>query len=62
MALLKPIEILAFEEYFLATVTYVVIFLIFYFFIRTKQSLERWEGAFLIGFYLAFVLSEFIHP
>lgn len=62
MALLKPIEILAFEEYLLATVTYVVIFLIFYFFIRTKQSLERWEGAFLIGFYLAFVLSEFVHP
>jgi cation:H+ antiporter len=61
-ALIRPIVIRAFEEYLLATITYVVIFLIFYFFIRTKQRLERWEGAFLIGFYLAFLLAEFVHP
>ncbi len=61
-AFIRPIVIRAFEEYLLATITYVVIFLIFYFFIRTKQKLERWEGAFLIGFYLAFLLTAFIHP
>ncbi len=62
VSLISPIKIQAFEEYLLATVTYVVIFSIFYYFIRTKRRLERWEGAFLIGFYLAFVLAEFIHP
>jgi cation:H+ antiporter len=61
-ALIRPIKVRAFEEYLLATVTYVVVFLIFYFFIRTKHKLERWEGAFLIGFYLAFLLAAFIHP
>jgi cation:H+ antiporter len=62
VSLISPIKIQAFEEYLLATVTYVVIFSIFYYFIRTKRRLERWEGAFLIGFYLAFVLAEFVHP
>jgi cation:H+ antiporter len=62
VSLISPIKIQAFEEYLLATVTYVVIFSIFYYFIRTKRKLERWEGAFLIGFYLAFVLAEFVHP
>ena len=61
-ALIRPIVIGAFEEYLLATVAYIVVFLIFYFFIRTKQKLERWDGAFLIGFYLAFLFSAFIHP
>lgn len=61
-ALIRPIRVRAFEEYLLATITYVVVFSIFYFFIRTKHRLERWEGAFLIGFYLAFFLAEFIYP
>ena len=61
-ALIRPIVVGAFEEYLLATVAYIVVFLIFYFFIRTKHKLERWEGAFLIGFYLAFLFSSFIHP
>lgn len=61
-ALIRPIKVRAFEEYLMATVTYVVVFLILYFFIRTKHKLERWEGAFLIGFYLAFLLTAFIHP
>lgn len=60
--LISPIRIQAFDEYLLATMAFVVVFGAFYFFIRTKHRLERWEGAFLIGFYLAFVLSEFIHP
>lgn len=62
VSLISPIRIEAFAEYLLATMAFVVIFGAFYFFIRTKHRLERWEGAFLIGFYLAFVLSEFIHP
>lgn len=62
VALISPIKIQAFDEYLLATLAFVIIFGFFYFFTRTKHKLERWEGAFLLGFYLAFVLSEFIHP
>ncbi len=62
VALISPIRIQAFDEYLLATMAFVIAFGIFYLFIRTKHRLERWEGAFLIGFYLAFVLGEFIHP
>lgn len=61
-ALISPLRIRAFEEYLLATIAFVFIFGAFYLFIRTKKKLERWEGAFLLGFYLAFVVSEFIHP
>jgi len=60
-ALISPINIRAFDEYFLATVSYILLFGAFYFFIHTKRRLERWEGAFLVGFYLAFLLGEFIH-
>jgi len=62
VALISPIIIQAFDEYLLATMAFVIAFGIFYLFVRTKHRLERWEGAFLIGFYLAFVLGEFIHP
>jgi len=62
VALISPIRIQAFSEYLLATMAFVIAFGIFYLFVRTKHRLERWEGAFLIGFYLAFVLGEFIHP
>lgn len=61
-ALIAPIRIQAFGEYLLATMAFVLIFGGFYYFIRTKHRLDRWEGAFLIGFYLAFVFSAFIHP
>lgn len=62
VSLISPIRIQAFAEYLVATMAFVAIFGAFYYFVRTKHRLERWEGAFLIGFYFAFVLSEFIHP
>lgn len=58
-ALISPIKIQAFEEYLLATLAFVMIFGVFYLFIRTKHRLDRWEGAILLGFYLAFILAEF---
>jgi cation:H+ antiporter len=60
VVLISPIRIQAFAQYLLATMGFVVVFGVFYFFTRTKHRLERWEGAFLVGFYLAFVLSEFV--
>lgn len=61
-ALISPIRIHAFDEYLLATISFVIIFAAFYFFIRTKKKLEAWEGALLVGFYMAFLLVIFLHP
>ncbi len=58
--LISPIRIQAFNEYLLATAAFVVIFGVFYLFIRTKKKLERWEGAVLLGVYAIFILLEFI--
>lgn len=62
VALISPVRIRAFDEYLLATIAFVLIFGLFYFFIRTKKKLERWEGAVLLGAYLLFVLLEFLKP
>jgi cation:H+ antiporter len=58
-ALLAPIRIRAFDEYLLATMVFVATFALFYFFIRTKKKLERWEGSLLLGFYFLFIFLEF---
>jgi len=60
-SLISPIRIQAFDEYLLATMAFVVLFGLFYLFIRTKKKLERWEGAVLLGVYLLFILLEFLH-
>ncbi|MFC1727761.1 sodium:calcium antiporter [Patescibacteria group bacterium] len=60
-SLISPIRINAFDEYLLATMGFVVTFALFYFFIRTKKKLERWEGAVLLAVYAVFILFEFLH-
>jgi len=62
VALIAPIRIRAFNEYLLATMAFVLLFGLFYLFIRTKRKLERWEGAVLLGVYLLFILLEFLKP
>ena len=61
-SLLAPIRIQAFNEYLLATMAFVLIFALFYIFIRTKKKLERWEGVVLLGVYILFIFLEFIRP
>jgi len=60
--LISPIRIVAFSEYLLATMAFVIVFGIFYYFIHTKHRLDRWEGAFLLAFYFSFIISAFIYP
>lgn len=38
-------------------VAFIVIYLIFWFFIRTKRRLDRWEAAVLIGIYMIFAFT-----
>lgn len=47
------------EEYLLASATFGVIFLLFWYFVRSKKKLERWEGLVLIAVYSLFMMAEF---
>jgi len=58
VALISPVRIQAFGEYLLATMTFVIIFGLFYFFVRTKHRLDRWEGAVLLVVWIFFVIFE----
>ena len=58
-ALLNPITVQAISEYYIAIFTFIVTFVMFFIFIRTKHSLERWEGILLIAAYLMFLMIEF---
>ncbi|PJC34114.1 hypothetical protein CO051_00400 [Candidatus Roizmanbacteria bacterium CG_4_9_14_0_2_um_filter_39_13] len=59
-ALISPIHIQAFNDYLVATLAFLVIFFVFYFFIRTKEMINRFEGFVLISIYAVFVLIEFL--
>lgn len=53
--LLSPFEVETSKVLFLGG-AYGAIFLLFWFFVRTKHRLERWEAGILLGVYLVFVL------
>lgn len=54
--LIHPIQLMAVSEYLIAMVTFVVGFLLFWLFIRSKHSLERWEAFSLLLLYFIFVV------
>jgi cation:H+ antiporter len=56
VALIKPIELVAVSEYFIAVVAFMIIFLVFWYFIRTKHRLDRWEAGILLLMYVIFVI------
>jgi cation:H+ antiporter len=58
-SLISPIKIVAFNEYFAAAITFVLVFLLFYMFIRSKHRLDRWEAAVLLVLYFTFLIVEF---
>lgn len=60
VALIHPIHLHAIDKYFFAAVAFIFIFLVFWFFIRTKHRLDRWEAAILLLIYLTFVVVEFV--
>ncbi|MBU0618713.1 sodium:calcium antiporter [Patescibacteria group bacterium] len=60
VSLINPIYLTnGLEPYLLATVFFAAIFALFWYFVRTKRKLERWEGVVLILVYLAFAWLEF---
>lgn len=58
--IISPFTVKAFGDYLLATLAYVLIFAIFYLFIRTKKCLERWEGVVLVSFFFLFAILELV--
>lgn len=59
MAILRPVSVTnGLQQYLTATIAYVVMFAVFYWFVRTKRKLERWEGAVLVGLYGVFLVIE----
>lgn len=58
--LISPVNTIAFNEYLVASVFFLIIFTLFWFFIRSKHTLERWEAGLLIILYIIFAIVEFI--
>jgi len=59
-AFLSPIETFPVKDYLYAFVTFILIFSIFWMFLKSKLSLSRKEGFVLILIYITFVVLEFI--
>jgi len=59
-AFLSPITVRAISDYLIATIFYISIFIFFYFFVRTREVLQRWEGGMLVVLYILFVTLEFM--
>lgn len=59
-SLIYPIKVTAFSDYAVAVFSFIIIFLTFWLFIKTKHRLDRWEGAILLILYAAFIVVEFV--
>lgn len=59
-SVISPITITSFSDYRNAIIAFVIIFITFWFFIRSKHRLDRAEGLILILMYLLFVTLEFL--
>lgn len=59
-ALIHPISVGAINEYVIAVAAFVIIFVLFWIFIRSKHELSRKEALVLLFLYLVFVVIEFI--
>ncbi len=59
-ALIRPIEIAAFSDFLVATIFFLALFMLFYFFVKTKQRLSRWEGLMLVIVYAIFTMASLL--
>ncbi len=60
VAVISPIKIQAFQDYTVAACTFLLVFLLFWFFIKSKHRLDRWEAFLLLTLYIIFVFLEFM--
>lgn len=57
-AVISPINIVSFGDYRNAIIAFVIIFITFWIFIRSKHRLDRMEGLILVLMYLVFIVLE----
>lgn len=57
--IISPLTLSNHWDYFTTILFFLIIFLLFYTFIKTKLVLEKWEAAFLVASYLIFVALKF---
>jgi cation:H+ antiporter len=60
VCIINPIKIVSIDRYLIAAISFVVTYLTFYIFIRTKHRLDRWEALSLLILYILFVVVEFV--
>lgn len=60
-SVIHPIKIDSFVNYTNAIITFFVIFLTFWMFIKTKHRLDRWEASILVLMYILFIVLEFVY-
>ncbi|MBN1169053.1 calcium/sodium antiporter [Candidatus Woesebacteria bacterium] len=60
VSLISPFHIAAPSKYFVAGISFVVIYLSFWYFIRSKHRLDRWEALVMLVLYATFLVVEFI--
>ena len=59
VVLISPITISNSQSYLVSTMAFLLIFTLFYLFVRSKKRLDHWEGALLLIVYFLFAFFEF---
>ncbi|OGM08487.1 hypothetical protein A2159_02675 [Candidatus Woesebacteria bacterium RBG_13_34_9] len=59
-SIINPIKGIPVIDYSFAAIAFVLIFLLFWLFIRSKHRLERWEAGLLLTLYFLFLIVEFV--
>jgi cation:H+ antiporter len=54
-----PIFVESFFSYFSPLLYFAIIFIVFRYFLKSKNRIERWEAAVLLSFYIIFLIIEF---
>ena len=60
VCLISPIVIDSYSQYLIAGLTFVVVAILFWTFIKSKHRLDRWEAVILVVVYVIFVIAEFL--
>ncbi len=60
VAIISPIQVINTGKYLTAAAFFVVVFLVFWLFIRSKHRLDRWEAGVLILLYVVFVIAVLV--
>lgn len=57
---ISPVEVVAVGQYITAVIAFIIVFLTFWLFVKSKARLDRWEAGILVLLYLIFIAIEFI--